>query len=208
MNQEDVPSPIDLKSIKDAQEWELKAMQRPFRLEFFEAFYQQLSLIDEQPLKVLELGSGPGFLAEYLLSILPNLNISLLDNSLAMHSLANKRLNKYLSHVKFIEVDFKQNNWNQGLDKYDAVITLQAVHELRHKRYATELHKQVRPLIKSTGVYLFCDHYYGQEGMKNNELYMSIKEQYQSLDAANYSYKEVLNKGGRCLYNATIQEPK
>ena len=203
MNQGDVPSPIDLKNIKDAQDWELNAMQRPFRLEFFEAFYRQLSLIGDQPLNILELGSGPGFLAEYLLSKLPDLNISLLDNSLAMHSLANKRLGKYLRRVKFIEVDFKQNDWSQKLGKFDAVITLQAVHELRHKRYATEFHKQVRCLLKNNGVYLFCDHYSGQSGMKNNQLYMSIEEQRQSLEAASYSYKEILNKGGRCLYNAT-----
>ena len=199
----DVPSPIDLRRMSDAQEWELNAIKRPFRLEFFEAFYKELSALNKSSLKVLELGSGPGFLAEYLLTKLPELNISLLDSSPAMHGLAKKRLNKHLKRVSFIERDFKQSNWSLGLGEFSAVITLQAVHELRHKRYATDFHKQVSSLLGCGGVYLFCDHYYGPAAMQNNELYMSISEQRQSLESAGYSYKEVLNKGGRALYNAT-----
>ena len=68
MHEEDVPSSIDFKKMSDAQEWEHKAMQRPFRQEFFEAFYRQLFDIGPGAFNVLELGSGPGFLAEYLLS--------------------------------------------------------------------------------------------------------------------------------------------
>ena len=202
MHIEDVASPIDLKKMSDAQEWEKNAMQRPFRLDFFEAFYKQLSILNRRNLNILELGSGPGFLAEYLLSKLPELNISLLDNSCAMHELAKKRLGKYLERVKFIKVDFKQSNWNTELGTFDAVITLQAVHELRHKRHASGFHKQVRPLLGNSAFYLFCDHYFGKTAMQNNQLYMSIDEQQQSLKDAGFSYKEVLNKGGRCLYNA------
>ncbi|GAB1261741.1 class I SAM-dependent methyltransferase [Aurantivibrio plasticivorans] len=202
MLEEDVPSPIDLKNLKDAQEWEKNTMRRPFRLDFFEAFFTQLSALNNPSLNVLELGSGPGFLAEYLLSRLPTLKISLLDNSPAMHSLAESRLGKYLDRVEFIEADFKQPHWNKELGTFDAVITLQAVHELRHKRYAAEFHKQVRPLLGENGVYLFCDHYCGTDAMQNDQLYMSIEEQRQSLAAAGFFYQEILNKGGRCLYNA------
>ena len=106
MHIEDVASPIELKKMNDAQEWEKNAMQRPFRLDFFEAFYKQLSILNRCNLNILELGSGPGFLAEYLLSKLPELNISLLDNSCAMHELAKKRLGKYLERVKFIKILF------------------------------------------------------------------------------------------------------
>jgi predicted methyltransferase len=108
-----------------------------------------------------------------------------------------------LERAQFIERDLKQKNWSADLGKFDAIITLQAVHELRHKRYAAELHRQVRPLLKENGVYLFCDHYYGADANKNNQLYMSLAEQHQSLEDAGFIYSEVLNKGGRALYNAT-----
>jgi len=141
--------------MSDAQEWERNAMQRPYRLDFFEAFFTELCKVDCHSMNILELGSGPGFLAEYLLAKRSDITISLLDNSLAMHQLAKKRLNKYLDRVKFIECDFKQAKWNTGLGHFNAVITLQAVHELRHKRYAVEFHKKVRELLDDNGVYLF-----------------------------------------------------
>ena len=120
-----------------------------------------------------------------------------------MHELAKKRLSNFLQRTEFVERDFKQQNWNIGLGKFNAVITLQAVHELRHKRYATEFHKQVRPLLKENGVYLFCDHYFGADAIQNNQLYMSLAEQHQSLEHAGFVYTEVLKKGGRALYNAS-----
>ena len=202
MDEEDVPSPIDLKKMSDAQEWARNAMQRPFRQDFFEAFRKELTKLNYASIRVLELGSGPGFLAEYLLTNLPTLMISLLDNSPSMHRLAKKQLHKHLQRVKFIERDFKQPNWNEDLGRFDAVVTLQAVHELRHKRYATDFHRQVRPLLGNNGVYLFCDHYFGHEGMQNDQLYMSNAEQRQSLKNAGFSYSEVLNRGGRALYYA------
>lgn len=202
MIEPEVPSPIDLKSMDDALEWERNAMQRPFRTEFFEAFSRELLGLNLVSLNVLELGSGPGFLAEYLLSKIPELTISLLDNSPAMHEIAKNRLEHHVDRVEFIERDFKKNNWNVGLGKFNVVITLQAVHELRHKRYATELHSQVRPLLDENGDYLFCDHFYGDEAMKNNQLFMSLIEQHQSLEAAGFTYKEILIKGGRALYHA------
>lgn len=207
MNETDVPSRIDLKKMRDAQEWERNAMQRPYRLDLFGAFLKELSKLNRDSIRVLELGSGPGFLAEYLLTNLPTLQISLLDNSLAMHELAKKRLSKHLQSVRFIECDFKQQNWNDKLGDFDAVITLQAVHELRHKQYATDFHKQVSPLLGNHGVYLFCDHYFGLDAMQNNQLYMSHTEQGQSLEMSGFSYNEILNKGGRVLYNATFNVP-
>ena len=176
MSQADVPSPIDLRQMDDAQAWEQAAMQRPFRIEFFDAFANELNKIVKPKLSVLELGSGPGFLASHLLSNLPHLQMTLLDSSLAMHELASQRLTNALDRVTFIERSFKEAEWTKGISEFDAVITNQAVHELRHKRYATTLHKQVRPLLKELGIYLVCDHYFGEGGMQNDQLYMSLDE--------------------------------
>jgi predicted methyltransferase len=34
------------------------------------------------------------------------------------------------------------------------------INELRHERYAVELHRQVRTVLRSGGSYLVCDHFY------------------------------------------------
>jgi len=99
----DVPIPIDLQSHADATAWEQKAMTvRPWRIEFFECFATEIAKV-QGSVRVLELGSGPGFLAAHLLAALPNLSMVLLDFSKPMHDLARARLAPHLERVEFVE---------------------------------------------------------------------------------------------------------
>ena len=57
----DITSPIDLRTLKDATDWESTAMEkRPSRTEFFDLFASEIGKKSETA-KVLELGSGPAF---------------------------------------------------------------------------------------------------------------------------------------------------
>lgn len=204
MNPPDVPSPIDLKDELDAREWERTAMQRPYREEFFAAFHQQLVSLGDSRLAVLELGSGPGFLAHHILSRTQGIDYTLLDFSSAMHELAKRRLETVeAANVQYVQSDFKAVGWSKGLGQYDAILSNQAVHELRHKRYAPGLFLQLRELLRPTGMLLFCDHYFGVDGMGNDQLYMSLEEQRKALTSAGFAVSVVLVKGGRALYRAT-----
>ena len=198
----DVPSPIDLCNTEDAREWASKAMDaRPWRVDFFNAFRSELVAVGA--LTVLELGSGPGFLADQLLSLSSEFDYTALDFSAAMHQLATERLGDKCCHVKFVERSFREPDWGNGLGPYDAVITNQAVHELRHKAHATALHTQVRQVLRAGGLYLVCDHFVGEGGMKNDQLYMTIEEQRDALFAAGFDMVEsVLVKGGLVLHRA------
>lgn len=203
MIETDVPSPIDLRQMSDAQQWADEAMKkRPWRTEFFAAFANALR--DGGAHRVLELGSGPGFLATYLLNALPEIAYVALDFSPAMHQLAAVRLDNAAQRVAFVERNFREPAWREGLGHFDHVITNQAVHELRHKRHARVLHAQVRELLQSGGRYLVCDHFSGDGGMKNDQLYMSIEEQRVALKEAGFGcVVPVLLKGGLMLYCAS-----
>lgn len=200
----DVPSPIDLRIMADALEWEQTAMtKRPWRTEFFERFAVEITTLAIAVQRVLELGSGPGFLAQHLLQALPQIHLVMLDFSSAMHELAKKRLGALEGRAEFIERSFKDANWTDGLGKFECIVTNQAVHELRHKRYAVTLHSQARDLIVSGGTYLVCDHFAGQGGMKNDQLYMSVEEQRQALVAAGFVHvKQLMLKSGMVLHRA------
>lgn len=202
---EDVPSPIELRDMSDALAWEQSAMlKRPWRAEFFAQFAAEISAHPRQIHHVLELGSGPGFLAEHLLRSNATLRYVALDFSSAMHELAVQRLDDLASRVQFVERSFKQDNWFEGLGRFDCVVTHQAVHELRHKRHAPVLHAQVKQVLCPGGAYLVCDHFFGEGGMKNDQLYMSAEEQKQALLASGFTYvKQVMLKGGLVLHNAT-----
>ena len=56
----DVPSPIDLRDVATAREWERTAEARPGRGDMLQAFVAELRDSGRGDLKVLELGSGPG----------------------------------------------------------------------------------------------------------------------------------------------------
>jgi SAM-dependent methyltransferase len=197
----DVPSPIDLRLMSDARPWAETALaRRPVRPEFFDAFAREIGCADA---RVLELGSGPGFLADHLLRLLPDLRYVALDFSPAMHQLAAERLGERALRVTFVERSFREPAWVDGLGPFDVVVTHQAVHELRHKDYATTLHAQVRPLLAAGGRYLVCDHFLGEGGLSNAQLYMTVDEQRDALLRAGFANVEpVLVKGGLALHRA------
>jgi SAM-dependent methyltransferase len=200
----DVPSPIDLRRMEDALPWAESALaKRPVRPEFFARFAAAIAQMLPPDARVLELGSGPGFLAQHLLAALPEIRYDALDFSPAMHTLARARLGDAATRVRFIERSFREPEWTSALGPYDAVVTHQAIHELRHKRHARALHCQVRALLRPRGLYLACDHFVGVGGMTNAALYMTIDEQRQSLEGAGFDDVAcLLAKGGLALHQA------
>ncbi len=198
----DVPSPIDLRLMSDARPWAAAALgKRPVRPEFFDAFAREIGV---DGARVLELGSGPGFLAGHLLHALPSLAYTALDFSPAMHELAAERLGERAARVRFVERSFREADWVDGLGPFDAIVTHQAVHEVRHKDHVPALHAQARALLAPGGKYLVCDHYLGGDGLSNEQLYMTVDQQREALLGAGFaSVEAVLVKGGLVLHRAT-----
>jgi SAM-dependent methyltransferase len=206
---DDVPSPIDLRLISDAQAWEATALEkRPWRAEFFECFVAEIAASPRLVHRILELGSGPGFLAAELLRAFPAVSYVAFDFSAAMHELAKARLGALAARVQFVERSFREPDWPDGLGQFECVVTNQAVHELRHKRYATRLHEQVCEILAPAGFYLVSDHFAGEGGMRDDQLYMSVEEQQHALHTAGFSsLRLVLRKGGMVLHRATRAAP-
>jgi SAM-dependent methyltransferase len=204
MNDDDVPSLIDLRLMRDAREWEQTVMsKRPWRTEFFARMGGAIVSAAPPAKRILELGSGPGFLAQHLLLTLGEVSYVMLDFSAAMHDLARRRLGALVGHVEFVERDFKNPGWHKGLGTFNCVVTVQAVHELRHKQHASALHAAVKGLLAPGGYYLVCDHYCGEGGMSNNKLYMTPDEQRNTLREAGFNtVEELLRKGGMTAYRA------
>lgn len=127
-----------------------------------------------------------------------------LDFSAPMHELAAERLGSLADRVHFVERSFRDPAWTEGLGEFDFVVTNQAVHELRHKCHATLLHAQVRACLVPGGSYLVSDHFVGEGGMSDDQLYMSASEQKAALEAAGFAnVEQVLLKGGMVLHRAT-----
>jgi SAM-dependent methyltransferase len=204
MIEPDVPSPIDWPDLEDAREWERTAQARPGRAEMFEAFAREIRWLGKHDPSVLDLGSGPGFLAAFLLDAIPDVRLSLLDVSAPMHELARARLGQRAGQVLFLERSFKDSDWPLGLGPFDVVVTNQAVHELRYKRYASQLHASVRKVLRPGGTYLVSDHFFGDGGLQNQQLYMTVVEQRAALLTAGFSeVEQVAAFGSLVMHRAT-----
>jgi cyclopropane fatty-acyl-phospholipid synthase-like methyltransferase len=199
----DVPSPIDFHRIEEARAWADTANgRRPWRIDFFAAIVRELRGLAPTSPEVLELGSGPGFLAAVVVQEMPGVSYTLLDQSAAMHGLARARVPE-ATRVRFVTADFRQTGWAEAGGPYDAVVTLQAVHELRHRVHAVGLHREVRTILRPEGLYLVCDHILGPEGMSNSDLYMTTLEQGEALRAAGFlDVDVVLEQKGLVLHKA------
>jgi SAM-dependent methyltransferase len=203
---DDVPSPIDLRHMPDARRWADAAMLvRPVRHNVFDRIVQELRDLRPNPRSVLELGSGPGFLADRIAVGRSTLAYTALDFSAAMHALARERLGANAKRVCFVEGDFKQPHWARGFTMFDAVVTMQSVHELRHKRHAPALYRQVGTVLHPGGSFLMCDHYVGDGATRDRALFMTMEEHEAALQGAGFTNVHVLlQAGGLVLYRGDL----
>lgn len=204
----DVSSPIDLRNYEDAFEWQETAnIKRPWRKDFFDYYVELMKTNRSDPCHILELGSGPGFLAQHLLSQLDHIEYTAFDFSEVMHQLAQEKLNSSeQSRVKYFVGNFKEPNWQNALDrKYDFIIIHQALHELRHKQYAANFHKIIRTLLNPKGIYLVCDHLCAPYAMQNDQLYMNKQEHLDAFSQASFQeIKMPLEIEGLCLFEMSL----
>lgn len=198
----DIPSPIDFHDMAQARAWvEDTAMRRPWRPAFFDAFATALKAHFGKPFTVLELGSGPGQLAEQILRQCAVRHYSALDFSDAMHAIAGERLGAWSDKVTYLTRDFRDPGWPHGLGPFDAVVTLQAAHETRHRRHLPPLLSRAHGLLAPGGLLLYCDHYFNPE--KPSELYVEQAEQALVLEEAGFSTARLLrDEGGMALWAA------
>lgn len=138
-----------------------------------------------------------------VLDVLPHVEYTALDFSAAMHDLAREMLGKLHDRVRFIEADFKIPEWSAGLASFHAIVAMQSVHELRHKRHAPRFFSTIRRFLHPEGIFLFCDHYVGEGGMTETNLYMTTEEQQSALREGGFAdVTLILQKGGLALWRA------
>ena len=72
----------------------------------------------------------------------------------------------------------KSEDWTRRVaTSFDCVVSMQAVHELRHKRHAPSLYEQIHEVLSAPGLVLVCDYTPFDGSPKNITLYMTEQEQ-------------------------------
>jgi len=185
---QDVPYGDDWDSAEDVAAWAERAdRSRPGRAQIRDRIARRVAMFPPGA-RVLELGSGPGFLAHRILQECPNIErYILLDFSEPMLAMSRERLTMFAA-ASFVLASFKSEDWVCRVGApFDCVLSMQAVHELRHKRHALRLYEQVHQVLAIPGRFLICDHTPFGDSSKSAALYMTEREQREALKRARFT---------------------
>jgi ubiquinone/menaquinone biosynthesis C-methylase UbiE len=184
----DVPYGNDWHSAEEVAAWAEEADRiRPWRARIRDHIARRLARLPAGA-RVLELGSGPGFLAHRVLQRCPNVEgYTLLDFSEPMLALSRERLAMFPA-ASFVLASFKSEDWPRRVGgPFDCVLSMQAVHELRHKRHALRLYEQAYRVLAVPGRIMICDHTPFDDSPKSRALYMTEREQRDALMEARFT---------------------
>ena len=139
-----------------AQEWVSKDDRRAAEREAqFNAAIKWLSVFLEGRSQVMDVGCGPGTLAEKLLAAFPAMTVICLDGSDEMLRLAREHLASFGERASFIQADFGAEDWLAGLPReLDAVVSARAIHNLRKLKPIERVHRQICELLRPGGLFL------------------------------------------------------
>jgi len=141
-----------------AQKYEQRAdLALPKRQEMLSLIVQLIPFGRDEPLRVLDLGTGTGVPAQRVLQDFPRANIICVDKSAEMMEIGCAKLAECGDRVRFVQADLGDLAWNNGLpDKFDAIVSALAFNLLTDgaKR---RLFAQCYEMLEPRGRLVFSD---------------------------------------------------
>lgn len=138
------------------QAWVAKDARRAAEREAqFNAVNRWLAVFLNGSSQVMDLGSGPGTLAQKVLAAFPDVRVICLDGSEEMLRLGRENLAPFGNRTSFIQADFGDENWLSNLPRnLDAVVSARAIHNLRELKPIERVYRQIFELLRLGGVFL------------------------------------------------------
>ena len=139
-----------------AQGWSDKFEPTKDRLDLFKTISDQLK--DETTFQILELGIGPGYLAEYILTNLSNVRCEGLDYSEAMLSIAKERTSNNNERISFTQADLVNELWSKKIKTQpNAIVSTWALHDLFNLESIKSVFRLAYELLPEGDVFLNGD---------------------------------------------------
>ncbi len=141
-----------------AQGWARRFLPTQERIRLFETIRAELEQCLPPEGCVVELGLGPGYLANYLLEAFPNITYYGVDFSGPMIRLAQSRLSHHLDRVEFVQADFVTDAWWHTISRpLDAVVSTWALHDLGSQKSIQKVYRACRQVLRADGILLNGD---------------------------------------------------
>lgn len=141
-----------------SREWAEKFTPTPDRIALFNTIQDRISRRNHAKVHIVELGIGPGYLAEFLLNKLPLTFYEGLDFSEPMLQIAEERLKRFKQKINFTQADLTNSNWNQKLKQdCNVVVSTWALHDLLAEEQIFSVYQVVNQILPSGGQFLNGD---------------------------------------------------
>ncbi len=160
----------DVRTDAEARSWEARLnRERPQRKEVAAWIASKINANSAASPRVVELACGAGFLAEFLKRHLPDVRYCGFDLSPDLLEFAQRRLREVpderreSSDLHFIRANLVSDNWTAQLaemgwsGKVDAVVSIQALHDLGDLAQQKEVLTKARGLLRKGGLLAYGD---------------------------------------------------
>lgn len=138
--------------------WADRFMPTPERVELFNVILSELKSNIPSDGCIVELGIGPGYLADHLLRGMPKIQYYGIDFSLPMLGVAKKRLIPHSDRIIYHQADLVQDNWWESLPiPVDAIVSTWALHDLGRQEYVEVVYKRSAEVLQDGGILLNGD---------------------------------------------------
>lgn len=138
--------------------WADRFVPTPERLELFNVILTQLKSRVAPTGCVVELGIGPGYLADHLLRMMPEIQYYGVDFSGPMLDIARRRLKRHSDRVAYIQADLIKDNWWKGIPgPVDAIVSTWALHDLGSQESVEIVYKNCAQALQDGGMLLNGD---------------------------------------------------
>ncbi len=142
------------------QDWADRFTPSPERIQLFDTIIESVANHSNTtaPIRIVELGIGPAYLAERLLAKLPNAIYQGIDFSTPMLGIAAARLTAYKSRVTYTQADLVSEAWGSKVKRpVDAIVSTWALHDLGGEVNTKKVYQDCRNLLLPGGIFLNGD---------------------------------------------------
>ena len=138
--------------------WADRFVPTPERLELFDLILSQLRSQTPSSDRVVELGIGPGYLADHLLKAMPEVHYYGVDFSGPMLDIARQRLRPYSGRIAYVQADLVKDDWWSALPTpVGAIVSSWTLHDLGSQDNVELVYKSCAGVLREGGILLNGD---------------------------------------------------
>jgi SAM-dependent methyltransferase len=138
--------------------WADRFAPTPERMKLFKVISSELKARIPKEGCVVELGIGPGYLADHLLGELPGIRYFGVDFSGPMLDIARQRLKPHSSRIAYVQADLVKDNWWTSIPtSVHAIVSTWALHDLGSQENVEVVYKNCAQVLGDGGMLLNGD---------------------------------------------------